>query len=141
MSSFRKLRWAPCRTWICATLLLTSTAVFARQRLSASEMRSVISGNTLSGKTEWGADFHVYHSPDRKMSAQGKLAYYDVGIWEITDDGKYCREWTYWRDAARDCFEMYRIGEDRFRIKAINYHYESIFRMRKGDPQNLKGRI
>jgi hypothetical protein len=111
------------------------------QRLPASEMRGLISGNTVSGKSERGSDFHVYHSPDGKMSGQARLAYYDVGTWEITDDGKYCRRWTNWREGARDCFEMFEVGEDRLRIKAINYHYDDTFRIREGDPQNLKWRI
>lgn len=141
MNSFRKLRWVPCRTWICATLLSASTVVFAQQPLSESEMRSVISGNTLSGKTERGADFHVYHSPDGKMSGQARLAYYDVGTWRIDSNDRYCRQWTNWREGATDCFEIYQIGENRLRMKAINYHYESTFQTHEGDPENLKGRI
>ena len=75
------------------------------------------------------------------MSGQAKLAYYDVGTWEVTDDGQFCRQWTNWGEGAYDCYEMFRVGEDQIRLKAINYHYDSISKIREGDPENLKGRM
>jgi hypothetical protein len=141
MRNLTRPRWTQCQLLLCLTLFSISTVSLTQERLSASEMRSALSGNTLYGKTERGSDFRVYHSLEGKMSGQARLAYYDVGEWDVTEDGNYCRQWTNWREGARDCFDMYRTGDNQFRINAINYHYESTFRVREGDPESLKGRI
>ncbi len=76
-----------------AALLLTAaaTSALADEPMGAGEIRDMITGNTLIGKTEKGYAFHVYHNPNGKMSGQVKLTHYDVGNWEVTDDGQYCR--------------------------------------------------
>lgn len=122
-------------------LSLSAPSVIAQERLSASEIESLLSGNTLSGRTERGADFHVYHSANGQTSGQARLSYYDVGSWDVTDNGEYCRQWTNWREGARDCFEVFRVGDNHYRIKAVNYHYDSSFRIQEGDPENLRNRM
>lgn len=141
MSNFGKPGIGLRRLSMCILLLLSAQNVLAQERLSASEVTSSFSGNTISGKTEKGADFHVYHNPNGQMSGQARLAFYDVGRWSVTDEGEYCRQWTHWREGARDCFEVFRVGENQYRIKGVNYPYDSRFTIYDGDPENLKDRI
>lgn len=110
-------------------------------QLSGAELRRNIVGNTSSGKSERGHQFHVYHSANGRMVGNAKLRLYDVGTYTISEDGLYCREWTRWRSGGRDCFKAYRTGDNRIRMKATNYHYESIFVVRPGDPEGLEQRL
>ena len=131
------LTYTPRIIAVAALLLAAATSALADEPMGAGEIRDMITGNTLIGKTEKGYAFHVYHNPNGKMSGQARLTYYDVGTWEVTDDGKYCRQWKKWRRGWRDCFLLSSLGEDQFRLKAINIHYDSTFRIVKGDPEGL----
>jgi len=129
-----------CRSLVVIFLFSTLSAA-AQEQLPESEIAGVVSGNTLFGKTERGADFHVHHSPNGQMSGQARLAYYDVGTWAVSGKGEYCRQWTNWRDGARDCFVIFKLGNNQYQLKGVNYHYDSKFTIHEGDPKNLKGRI
>ena len=133
--------------WIFAVAVLLFTAATsaqAEERMGAVVMRDLTAGNTWSGKTENGAVFNIYFSPDGRMSAQSNWdseTHYDLGTWEVTDDGKFCRQFDRWRGGAYDCFRMYRLGPNRFRLKAIDEPYDSIYRFRTGDPEGLRVRM
>ena len=64
--------------------------------------------------------------------------YYDVGTWNVADDGKYCRQWSKWRDGARDCFEMYDLGEGKYRFLSIDRRYDTRGQILEGDPHRLQ---
>lgn len=112
---------------------------------AAMELRSYLAGNTSSGKTEKGAKFHVYSSPDGTMFGRSinkyNNEYQDSGTWEITKDSQYCRKWNKWREGKRDCFQVYALEGNKFRMKAIGRRYESIFTVRQGDPEKLGNQI
>ena len=141
MSRLNRLPWTPIWAFVCVALILTLAISLSREPMRASEMRSLLSGNTVSGRTARGSDFHVYHRPDGVMSGQTHTVDYDVGKWEITEDGKFCRQWRTWRHGARDCFDMYQTGEGQFRMISAHPRYEATFTVRKGDPEELERRI
>jgi hypothetical protein len=136
-----RLPWTPIWVFVCVALVLTLAIGLSRDRMPTSEIRSLLSGNTSSGRTVQGSDFHIYHRPDGMMSGQAHSVDYDVGKWEITDDDKFCRQWTNWRHGARVCFDVYRNGEGQFRMMSAHPRYEATFTVRKGDPEELEGRI
>ena len=141
MSTFIRRHRTACWTFVGVTVVLILTIGFAEERMSASEMRSLLSGSTASGRTNRGSEYYVYHRPDGVMSGYAHSEHYDVGTWEITEDDKFCRQWTSWRYGSRDCFDMYQIGEGQFRMISNAPHFESTFIVRNGDPEELKGRI
>jgi len=108
---------------------------------AAMELRTYIAGNTSSGKTRKGDTFHVYSNPDGKMYGTSINKFnkesQDSGTWEITRDSQYCRTWDKWRNGKRDCYQVYALEGNKFRMKAIGKSYENIFTIRVGDPEEL----
>jgi len=138
MATIAKLQAAGLRSCACTVLVLIATPVVAQQALTAAEIRSLIVGNTMSGLNEQGIDVEVYHSTDGRTGGQAKRRYFDVGKWDVTEDGKYCRQWTTWRDGKQDCFRLYRVGGAMVRIQAIEREYDGEYRILPGDPFLLK---
>ena len=120
------------------TVTMPISEALARDAMTAEDMRTVVTGNTLSGKSEKGYEVHVYHDTDGTMEGNSRKKYYDSGTWKISDEGLYCRKWKKWRKAKLDCFQMYQIGSNIYRLKAIDQDYESLLKMREGDPEKLK---
>ena len=138
MTTARDLHFVLWRTLACGTLLLAATTGFAQQPLPATEMRKLLSDHTTFGIAETGVRFHVYYRPDGKMFGESRGRYYDVGTWNVADDGKYCRQWSKWRDGARDCFEMYDLGEGKYRFLSIDRRYDTRVQILEGDPHRLQ---
>ena len=105
-------------------------------RISATKMRTLISGNSSNGQSENGNDFHVYNDSDGTMKgeSQGSI---DSGTWEINDAGQYCRKWKKWRNGSVDCYLMYSLGNNKYRMKAIGKSYESTFMIFQGKDTKL----
>ncbi|MGH7519569.1 MAG: hypothetical protein ACREOC_19215, partial [Gemmatimonadales bacterium] len=61
---------------------------------------------------------HTFESPserttfDRRGFVVGESwGVFDVGRWEVTDDGEYCRTWNMWDGARRRCHRVYQNAE------------------------------
>jgi hypothetical protein len=67
-----------------------------------------------------------------------KGIHFDSGNWTITDEGQYCRQWNRWREKALGCFHIYRLGDNKFRLKSVTDLYDSRVKVREGDPEGLK---
>lgn len=138
MTNLQCLRFVPWRMFACGALLLAAATAFAQQQLPAAEARKLLSDHTAFGIAENGYRFHVFHRPDGRTFGESRDRYYDVGIWEIADDGKYCRQWSKWRDGARDCFQMFDLGDGKYRFLSIDGSYDSRFQLLEGDPHRLQ---
>ena len=122
---------------LALTLFVPVTAIVAQDSMSAADMQVLLSGNTMSGKNEKGQDFHTYFDARGTMSGLGLRKYRDVGTWEITSEDKYCRQWSKWDKGTRECFHMFSLGNNFYRIKGTKSNFESLFIIQKGDPENL----
>ncbi len=108
---------------------------------SSQQLLTLLSNATSSGKSERGTEFDVYSRQDGRMVARTARGNVDEGTWEITKEGKYCRQWHKWRNAERDCYFVYRLNNGEYRFKAIEKPYESVVRIARGDPEQLQRRI
>jgi len=57
------------------------------------------------------------------------------GSWRITDDGRYCHEWSNFFDATENCYQWYDVGGGRYRmVSADSYRRWNIevWRIRPG---------
>jgi hypothetical protein len=108
----------------------------------AGEFRSLISGNTASGKSENGITFHVFYAPDGSMSGIATDKSYteseDFGTWEVTDAGQLCETWKKWRYRQQNCFVTTNIGIGQYRMKAIGKPFMDILSFRQGNPEGLR---
>ena len=120
-----------------------STASYSGLPPPAMQLRTSFAGNTFSGTTRDGLKFHVYHSSDGSMFGRSTTKFnkedQDSGVWGINQDSQYCRKWNKWRAGSRDCFQVYSLENNKFRMKAIGKSYQSIFTIHQGDPEGLGG--
>ena len=127
--------------WCCTlSVLVATTGAAAEEQLTADEIRALLPSNTLSGRNEKKREVNVYHAADGTMEGmrKGKGIHYDSGTWTITDEGQYCRQWERWRAKTRDCFLVYRIDSDSYRLKSVSDVYTGRARVLQGDPKGLK---
>ena len=83
---------------------------------------------------------HVYHDPSGKMEGmvRGQGTNFDSGNWTITDEDQYCRQWSRWHVKTLDCFHIYRLDNNKYRLKSLTGHLVSELKVREGNPERLK---
>jgi len=109
------------------------------EQFSGVELRQMLAGNTLAGTNERGDKVFIYHDARGTMRGRANWKYEDAGTWELDSEGRYCRRWRKWRDAARDCFVFTPAGAGQFRVSAIGKSYDGTYHIEHGDPQALGG--
>ena len=128
--------------YFCFTLamLIPAAGSAAQEKMNAAEIRELIPSNTLSGRNEKRVMVHVYHDPTGTMEGmrRGQGMYFDSGNWTITDEDQYCRQWNQWRAKTLGCFHIYRLGNNKYRLKSVTGQYDSRFKVREGNPEDLK---
>jgi len=125
---------------ISIALMMFTAGSAAEEKITAAEMREFIPPNTLSGRNDKQIMVHVYHDPSGKMEGVAKRqgTHYDSGNWTITDDDQYCRKWERWRLKELDCFHIYRLGDNHYRLESVTSKYDSRVKVREGNPEHLK---
>jgi hypothetical protein len=128
--------------YFCFTLamLIPAAGSAAQEKITAAEIRELIPSNTLSGRNEKRVMVHVYHDPTGTMEGmrRGQGMYFDSGNWTITDEDQYCRRWNRWRGKALVCFHVYRLDNNKYRLKSVTGQYDLRFKVREGNPEGLK---
>jgi len=128
--------------YFCFTLamLIPAAGSAAQEKMTAAEIRELIPSNTLSGRYENRFMVHVYHDPTGTMEGmrRGQGMHFDSGNWTITDEDQYCRQWNRWRGKALVCFHIYRLDNNKYRLKSATGQYGSRFKVREGNPEGLK---
>jgi len=126
----------------CFTLvmLIPVAGPAAEKNMSAAQIEKLLSSNTLSG---WDSDqyqIHVYYDSsgvtEGKRIRKGVL--FDSGNWTITNEGQYCQQWNRWLGKKLVCFHIYRLGDNKYRLKSDSGQYSLRVRLRQGDPEKLK---
>ena len=62
--------------------------------LKGTKFIAVVNGNTLSGKTKAGAEFHAYFLTGGIAGYEDKAGEKDTGTWRMREDGAVCVTWT-----------------------------------------------
>jgi hypothetical protein len=113
--------------------------------MTTTDMRNLISGNTVSGKSAKGYTYHDYYSPDGTMTGRAtskyNTEYEDTGTWEINNEGQFCETWKKWRNHERNCYLTSVLEDGQYQMKAIGKPYEDILTIREGDPEGLAGEL
>ena len=121
-------------------MLIPAAGLAEQEIMTVTEIKELLPSNTLSGRNEKQSEIHVYHDPTGAMEGmrRKKGMHFDSGTWTVTDEGQYCRQWNRWREKALGCFHVYRLGDNRFRLKSVTDLYESRVKVEEGDPKGLK---
>jgi hypothetical protein len=110
-----------------------------KKPLNASQMRSVLSGNTLQGTGDNpNATWTTYFASDG--TARGEANWpgggnQDSGKWKVKENGQFCtRGWSTW-DTAGGCHTVYRDGETLIMYQDGKFDQEAT--VKKGNPMDL----
>lgn len=77
----------------------------AAEPLQGSRFITVMKGNTLSGRTEAGAEFNLYFVEGGRVTYEDSAGERDDGAWHLDPDGDVCIRWTKLWDGAEECFQ------------------------------------
>jgi hypothetical protein len=108
-----------------------------REPLTAEVLRSTLPGNTATGESVYGGKWHIYNVPDGTLLYRPSGGQTEKGTWEITDDGRYCRQWSDVGAGNRQCWVHFKEGD------VYEYWYPDLsrkrgqFKIRPGNPENL----
>jgi hypothetical protein len=112
----------------CTTPPREIAQAVARAPMTASELRSELSGNTF----DLGAS-HIFFAPGGRLFGASNDDM-DVGSWEVTPDGRYCRTWNVRDGARRRCYIVYRAGEV-FELMLEDRFTKFVLKRRLGNPE------
>jgi Beta-lactamase len=98
---------------LCAPAVAAITSP-PRASLDVRELRAALNGRTFQSAV-------TRLTFDRRGFLIGEAGgNFDVGRWEVTNDGQACRTWTVWDNARRRCYRAYRDGEDSLELEAVD---------------------
>jgi len=114
--------------------ILTSTSALAQstlgelfdsgaKKLSKDEVLSAVSGNTISGPSKSGGEFHADYKSDGSYTGYRKgytgspqpLAIGEFGTWTVDETGKWCTHFIYGGYKQRtNCGYLFRMGDQYY---------------------------
>ena len=103
--------------------------------LNASEIKTLLSGNTLNGRTEQGYNFVTYYHPDGTAHLKSKK-YDESGKWHVDGANGYCAQWPSASEGKTHCRHVYKMG-GRYQFIRPDGSDSSTFTIEKGNPQKL----
>jgi hypothetical protein len=78
----------------------------------AAELRSMLAGNTVSGRTAKGDDQHTFYGPDNRLWVSiPEDVIKDKGTYRIDDSGKVCATWGYLHGTHERCESWYKTAK------------------------------
>jgi hypothetical protein len=121
---------------------MTEQSTALPQLLNPTELRLLLTGNTITGETSKGTRYHVYYRADGIAYGETLSGKYkgdrDDGIWGVSDERGHCLEWTQWLGGEKRCYNVFRNG-NRVIFEQNSGHEggKSSGVMRPGNPENL----
>jgi hypothetical protein len=116
----------------------TSAAPLAAPgRIGASEISSLVAGNTAAGIAPDGQPYYAWFGPGGQLRfRQG--GYTDVGTWRIGDDGLLCTAMTKVNGGLEECYVIYRTSTPAsLRFDRLDGTTGGHFSLLPGNPQAL----
>lgn len=118
---------------VVAAMLALSVPALAGEALSGSELRSELSGNTLSGYNTSGVVFSEYHAPDGRILGHNNGERVVEGCWDIRDDG-VCYYYARSRRPGTFCWRYRRAGPQGFTLQSFDGAVTGVARLGSGNP-------
>ncbi len=82
------------------------------RQLNAEQMRTMVTGNTSSGRMNNGVPYAVYYAPNGTQKVRTGQGFRDVGEWRVTETGELCGKWkNIGRSGEETCLQGYRDGD------------------------------
>ncbi len=108
-----------------------------REPLTAEVLRSAFPGNTSTGESVFGGEWHIHYVPDGTLLYRPSGGQTEQGTWEITDDGRFCRQWSEFGAGNRKCWIYFKDGDVYEYWYPDGSRLRGKFKVRPGNPENL----
>ena len=116
-----------------------------RQPLTASTLRTEVPGNTFYWDpvnifaVVFGGHLAMFVAADGRLYGRFKggpaaSTEDDVGRWDITPEGQFCRTWHVWDHRRERCYAVYRAGET-FELSMRDRFGKEVYRRVPGNPE------
>lgn len=99
--------------WLALLALTYPLAGTAAERLSGNELKALITGNTVEGKSMKGVRSKTFFSPDGAVHSERDGESYQ-GKWWVDEDGRRCRQWD--GDSAVSCRVILKGDKGNYRV-------------------------
>ena len=101
-------------------LALLPVSLLAAEKLSGEEIKSVLSGVTITGLNPGGRSLEIRYRADGTMTINvPEKNFTNTGVWSV-EDGKYCGQWDGNRGGGKRCRILYHEGGDRYIFEKEN---------------------
>lgn len=111
----------------------------ALELVSAEIMRSMVPGNTVTGRAPAlkGAEVHTFYGPDKRAVLHAPTEYVkDKGTYRIADDGRLCVTWGYLKGGHEVCESWWK-SDKGYRVFDAFGTLALIGDLRSGNPEKL----
>jgi len=127
-----------------ATILLTGPAVADSVALSAEEVKSLITGNTIVAETRLprftdrkDKTFYIHIKQDGTLKIKTFTGDVDTGRWEITSEGQYCSQYDNTRKGKQSCYQVKKSDAGYFLFDVKRKIVSSTFAVKPGNAEGL----
>jgi hypothetical protein len=104
--------------------------------LPADELRTVITGNTITGRYDNGEPYSEYHAPDGRALGHNNREPNDNACWDIRGNA-VCYYYAKGRARGEFCWRFQRLGDSGIRASLIDKgHREIIGIHQRGNPHD-----
>ena len=103
--------------------------------MTSSEMKEKLTGNSLVGTSRGGYDVTWFLRENGTLAGVNHGGGSDSGVWEITQDGSFCTQWTRW-GTTKGCFKLYIVG-DKMAMCRVDGDCGGSFKIVQGNPDKL----
>jgi len=92
----------------CATKAVDKAIAEGAKKLSASEIKGLVAGNTIHVKEYSGsADIEIY--PNGTLSGQNNTGDKNKGRWKVDESDRLCIQFKKWAYGEKNCYDVYQI--------------------------------
>lgn len=105
--------------------------------IATAELRTMLPGNTVTGRTAKGSEQHTHYAADNRVWVSApEDVIKDRGTYRITDDGQVCATWSYLYGAHERCERWFK-GSKGYSVFDAYGSLALIGKTRPGDPEQL----
>jgi hypothetical protein len=124
---------------MCLPLLFSAGAIFSSsalaQNLKGDQIKSLFSGNTISGIYTSGRTFSEYHAPDGRALGDSGFGLNEDACWN-TEGDSVCYHYGAYGKRRTYCFTVEKVGESLQLVVADTGRLNGVASVENGNPRN-----
>jgi hypothetical protein len=120
---------------LAAAVTIPAAASDERGPVAGEALRSIISGNTVTGRHDTGMPYSEWHAPDGRVFGHNNHETVERGCWDIKDNA-VCYYYAGGTVKGVFCWTFNRVSDTGFRLKSTETGLGAIGLLQAGNPYN-----